>query len=216
MTSKPKIFSPTYVSNCGLNFQLLEINGFVYVSMYDHETKQLHPPQPIEKPYTLSYHKTSFQRRFAQAYGEIVAKWETGIEAHHWHVELLKCMHNALYPNKKITNKVFFIATLYGSLSIVEYYLPWVDQNKCSLFMVHSTHRTGNLYYSFSYNYWKSATSELDKNKIKDLWKNEFPKWFKDLVADIGVEGVMESAQLKSLDPAVKNVFKNMLQIAVK
>jgi hypothetical protein len=58
--------------------------------------------------------------------------------------------------------------------------------------------------------------SELDKNKIKDLWKNEFPKWFKNLVADIGVEGVIESTQLKSLDPAVKNVFKNMLQIAVK
>ena len=215
-TIKPKIISPPYVSNCGLSFQLIEINSFLYVSMYDHETEILHPPQPVEKPFTLSYHKTSFQRRFAQAYGEIVAKWETDIEAYRWHVELLKCMHNAMYPNKKIHTKVFFIATLLGSLNIEEYYLPWADKDKCTLFVLNSSYKSTNFFYSFSYNHWKGDSHSLNKGKIKELWNKEFPNWFKVLVADVGVERVIESPQLKALDPNVKNVFKNILQIAVK
>lgn len=64
---KPYIPVTRYTgTSCGLSFRLVTDSHFNYVEMVDHVNQKTYPAQPIEKPYTLSYERVSFQRRFAQ------------------------------------------------------------------------------------------------------------------------------------------------------
>ena len=135
-------------TSCGLSFRLMSDGNFTYVEMVDHFNQKTYPPQPIEKPYTLSYEKVSFQRRFAQAYGEIYSAWlyEKKLS---WVVDLIRCMYNALYPENKIKIKTYFFPDTMYRFSIEEYFFPWQSDKEPAMFVIR--HGSDMVYNSYEH-----------------------------------------------------------------
>lgn len=142
-------------TSCGLSFRLMTDGNFSFIEMVDHVADKTYPPQPVEKPFTLSYEKISFQRRFAQAYGELYSAWLCEKKVS-WIVDLIRPMYNALYPDNKLKVKTYFFPGLMGRFSIEEYFFPWQSNKDPSMFiirhgseMIYNAYEHGHTSYQF-------------------------------------------------------------------
>lgn len=164
-------------TSCGLSFRLVTDGHFNYVEMVDHVNQKTYPPQPIEKPYTLSYERVSFQRRFAQAYGELYSAWLYEKKLH-WLVDLIRCMYNALYPENKVKVKTYLFTGAMKRFSIEEYYFPWHSDKVPAMFVIrHGSEMIYNAYeHGSSSRPFLLRTRLAIKKRIKDDIRNNLAR----------------------------------------